>query len=145
MMVTVAIPVASPHVALILASPGAIAVSSPVCALIVAISGVEHVQINVLSVVLSGATIAESVNLSPTYIFVSGTLIVTVAAGTGFTVTLHVAETSPHLAVMLATPTETPVTVPSAATVAIASLSDAHVTVLSEVFSGNTVAVSFSV
>ena len=67
---------------------------------------------------------------------------VTPVAMTGLTVTLQVAETLPQVAVMLAVPTETAVTVPSAPTVATSVLSELQVTVLSVVFSGFTVAVS---
>ena len=58
--------------------------------------------------------------------------------------TLQVAVALPQVAVILAVPTDTAVTVPSEDTVATASLSDFHVTVLSVVLSGSTVTVSFS-
>ena len=50
--------------------------------------------------------------------------------------TLQVAVALPQVAVILAMPTDTAVTVPSEDTVATASLSDFHVTVLSVVLSG---------
>ena len=70
---------------------------------------------------------------------------VTDDTGTGVTVTLHVAVASPHLAVIFATPTATAVTLPSASTVAIDSLSDDQVMTGLVTFSGETVAVSLSV
>ena len=109
-----------------------------------AIASLSDVHVTVLSVVFSGRTVAVSLSVCPTSSVMSCALSVMPEADTGLTVTLHVAVASPHVAVMLAMPTETAVTVPSADTAAIASLSDIHVTVLSVVFCGRTVAMIFS-
>ena len=58
------------------------------------------------------------------------------------TVTSQLAEKSPAVAVMVAVPAPTALTVPSLSTFATASLSEAQLTVLSVAFFGNTVAVS---
>lgn len=71
-------------------------------------------------------------------------LIVTVEAGRGLTVTLHEAETSPHVAVIEVDPTDTAVTVPSAATVAMSISPELQLTDLSVVFSGVIVALRVS-
>ena len=67
---------------------------------------------------------------------------VTDVATIGLTVTVHVADTVPQVAVMVAVPTFLAVTNPVASTVATASSLDFQVTVLLVVFSGVTVAVS---
>ncbi len=67
------------------------------------------------------------------------------AAGVASTVTAQVADTLPHVAVMVAFPTAIAVTLPLASTVATLSSDDFHVTVLSVVVAGLTVAISVSV
>ena len=63
----------------------------------------------------------------------------------GSTVTLHVALTLPHVAVITASPTAMAFTLPSASTVATASSLEVQLRVLSVVLSGATVAERVSV
>ncbi len=129
---------------MIFATPTDIAVTVPSAATF-AIDSLSEDHVIVLSVVLAGSIVAVSLSDCPISNVMFDALSLTPEATIGLTVTLQVAETSPQVAVIVATPTETAVTVPSALTLAIASLSEVHVTVLSVVLAGSTVAVSLSV
>ena len=99
-------------------------------------------QVTVLSVALSGATVAVSFSLWP---LVRGKVVlfkVTEVTATMlfFTVTTQVADLPPTLAVMVAVPSTTAVTTPLA-TVATAALEVAQVTVCSSASLGLIVAV----
>ena len=133
----------SPQVAVMVASPIETAVTLPSLST-VAIDASEVDQVTVLSVTSSGRTVALSFSVSPIVRLNSVLSKVMLSASIGLTVTLQVADLSPHFAVMVASPTATAVTLPSASTVAIAASEVDQVTVLSVTSSGRTVAVSFS-
>ena len=106
----------------------------------------EEVQVTVLSVALSGLTVAVRVSSEPAVtvkVVLSKVMDVT---STKFfsTVTLHVTVLSPAFAVMVAVPSLTAVTLPSF-TVATASLEEVHVAALSVALSGLMVAVMVAV
>ena len=106
------------------------------------------VQITVLSVALSGLTVATKVASSPISIFSAVLSKVTpltgITTGSGsFTVTLQVAILSPACAVITASPSAMAVTTPFS-TVATALLLLVQITVLSVALSGLTVAVNVS-
>ena len=101
-------------------------------------------QVTVGSVTLSGATVAVSLNSSPSSTSFSVASRVTVSASTGLTVTAQVALASPQAAVMVALPTAMAFTLPSASTVATVASLVLQVTVGSVTFSGATVAVSLN-
>ena len=138
--VTLQIADTSPHLAVIVAVPTEMAVTTP-SSETAATSSLELLHTIVLSVVFSGSTVAVKVLFSPMTSSIDSLSRTTDVAITGFTVTLQVAETSPHLAVIVAVPTEMAVTTPSSETAATSSLELLHTIVLSVVFSGSTVAV----
>ena len=133
----------SPQVAVMVASPTEIAVTLPSLST-VAIAASEVDQVTVLSVTSSGRMVAVSLSLAPMVSVSSVLSRVMLSASIGLTVTLQVADLSPQVAVIVASPTETAVTLPSLSTVAIAASEVDQVTVLSVTSSGRTVAVSFS-
>ena len=117
----------SPAFAVMVAVPALTAVTTP--SLTVATVSSEEVHVTVLSVALSGVTVALRVVVSPT---VSAAVVlsrVTFSTATtlAFTVTVQVAVCSPTVTVMVAVPSPTNVTVP-AFTVATFSAEDFHVT-----------------
>ena len=85
-----------------------------------------------LFVALSGVIVGSIVNVSPSVIIlaVGSTVIPVTFTIFLFTVTLHIAVLLPDVAVIIAVPSLTPITSPVLETVAIAGLSDIHVTVL---------------
>ena len=127
------------------AVPSLTAVTLPLAST-VAIAVLELVQVTVLSVASSGFTVATRVSDSPS--LSSRLVLFSVTSVTAMTflltVTEHVADFSPTLAVMVAEPSLTAVTLPLLSTVAIAVLELDQVTVLSVASSGLTVAVSVS-
>ncbi len=134
--------------AVIVAVPGAIASTLP--SVTVAAAALLVLHVTLLSVKLSGLTIAVSVSVSPTdsvrALLFKLTLFVSVAGV--FTVTVHDASNPPSdvFAVMVAVPCATAVTVPLLiSTVAIFGLFELHITALFVAFAGATVAASFSV
>ena len=141
--VTSQVAVTSPQVAVIVAVPSAMAVTTPSST--VTTSSLSEVQATVLSVAFSGPTTAVSVPVLPMYRVIEEALRVTLAAGTGATVTSQVASTSPQVAVIVAVPRATAVTTPSSETVATFSSLEVQVRVLSAALSGPTVAVMVAV
>ncbi len=133
----------SPQAAVIVASPTDTAVTLP-SASTVATDASDVVQTIVLSVTSSGNTVAVSFADAPMVSESSVLSRAMLSARTGLTVTLHVADLSPQAAVIVASPTDTAVTLPSASTVATDASDVDHVTVLSVTFSGRTVAASFA-
>ena len=103
-------------------------------------------HVTVLSVALSGLTVATSVSLSPSFRDKDVLFSAMDVTATTFllTVTEHVADLSPALAVMAAVPSAMAVTRPDASTVAMEVFELLHVTVLSVALSGLTVATSVS-
>ena len=135
--------VLSPALAVIVAVPSLTAVTTPPST--VATSGSDEVQVTVLSVALSGFTVATRVAEPPS---VSSSSVLSSStdstAMTFFsTVTLQVAVLSPALAVIVAVPSLTAVIFPPS-TVATAGSDDDQLTVLSVASSGLTVAVIVS-
>ena len=103
-----------------------------------------HVRVG--SVALSGATVAVKVAASLMGRMSVGSLNVTLVTATGITVTTQVPFTPlAVVAVIVAEPTASAVTVPSSNTVITAGLLPRHVRALSDALSGATVAVSASV
>jgi hypothetical protein len=103
----------------------------------------ELLQLTDLSVASSGLTVATSVEELPSSKEILSLSMTTLSTGTE-TVTVHVACLSPALAVMVADPPATAVTLPFESTVTIFVLELPHVTVLSVASSGFTVAVRVS-
>ena len=139
--VTIQIAWNSPADARISASPAETAVTTPLFT--VATLSLEEDQTTVLSVALSGFTSAARVRVLPTSTFASETLKVTPVTGTSAvlaTVITHVALQLPAVAVMVALPAPTAVTLPSF-TVATVLSEVVQVTVFTVAFSGRTVAV----
>ena len=138
----------SPLEAVIVAVPAATAVTTPV-SLTVALVSSEEVQVTVGSVAFSGRTVAVRVNTSPSImVWDSGVTVMEVTGKTSAaTVTAQVAVKLPSVVVtvMVAVPTATAVTLPSASTVATVSSSEVQVTLLSVASSGRTVAVRVAV
>ena len=141
--VTLQVADTSPHLAVIVAVPTEMAVTTPSSETVATFS-LELLHTIVLSVVFSGSTVAVKVSFSPTASSNVSLLRVIVVAIIGFTVTLQVAVTSPQVAVIVASPTEIAVTIPSSDTVTTSSLSELQMIVLSVAFSGTTVAVRVS-
>ena len=131
-------------VAVIVASPTATAVTLPLAST-VATASFDDFQVTDLLVVVAGATVALRVNVSVA-LSVADVLSNEIEDASVFaTVILQVAdllEPSAVVAVIIASPTATAVTLPLVSTVAIASFEDFHVTVLFVAVSGSTVAVS---
>ena len=133
----------SPAFAVMVAVPTLIPFTLP--SFTVATAVLEEVHVTVLSVALSGLTVAVRVASSPSFKdkeVLSRVMEVT-ATELFETTTMHLAVLSPALAVMVAVPFLTAFTLPSV-TVAMASLEEVHVTVLSVALSGLTVAVRVS-
>ena len=130
----------SPALAVTVAVPTAMAETLPLAST-VAMALSLLLQVTVLSVALSGATVAVRVSVSPTCRAMEDRLRVTDVTGTGLTVTVQAALLSPALAVTVAVPTPRAVIrpVPSTKTTALSLL--LQVTVLSVALSGPTVAV----
>ena len=103
----------------------------------------DEVQVTFLSVASSGFTVAVSCTVSPTANESDVLSRVTDPVGT-VTMTAHSAVLPPHLAVIVALPDLTAVTLPSA-TLATDSSEEVHVTFLSVASSGFTVAVNVAV
>ena len=141
--VTVQVAVLSPALAVIVAVPSATAVTLPFAST-VATDVLLELQVTVLFVALSGFTVAASVTDSPSVSSSEDLSSVTDSTAMTFflTVTEQVAVLSPALAVMVAVPSATAVTLPFASTVATAVLSELQVTVLFVALSGFTVAAS---
>ena len=125
----------SPAFAVIVASPSLTAVTLPLSTVAIAASEVD--QVTVLSVALSGLTVAVSVSASPSTNSTDVLLSTTDSTAMTFlvTTTLQVADLSPTLAVMVASPSLIAVTLPLS-TVAILALDVDQVTVLSVASSG---------
>ena len=132
-------------VTVIVAVPGATAVTLP-SASTVATASSEVLHATDLSVASSGATVAASVASSPSTISRVSLSTVTPSTGMTFasTVTSHFAVFPPSVvvAVIVAVPAATAVTLPFSSTVATFSSEVLHANVLSEASSGATVAVS---
>ena len=112
----------------------------------VAMEVLDVLQVTVLSVALSGLIVAVRVSESPSVRVRVVLLRVTEVTATSFflTVTVQEADFSPALAVMVAVPSLTAVTLPLLSTVAILVSELVQVTVPSVVLLGFTVAVSVS-
>jgi len=143
--VTAQVAVLSPAAAVMVAEPSATAVTIPEDDT-VATEGFELLHVTVLSVALSGLTVATSVSLSPSVKDSALLFNVTDVTATTFllTVTAQVAVLSPAAAVMVAEPSATAVTIPEDDTVATEGLELLHVTLLSVALSGLTVTTSVS-
>ena len=143
---TVQVAVLSPAFAVTIAVPWATAVTLPFASTVATDELLED-QVTVLFVALSGFTVAVSVRVSPVFRIVEVMSNVTDSTAMTFflTVTEQVAVLSPALAVMVAVPSATAVTLPFASTVATEVLSELHVTVLFVALSGFTVAVRVAV
>ena len=135
----------SPAVAVMVAVPSLMAVTRP-DASTVATEVFVLLHVTVLSVALSGLTVATSVSLSPSFRDKDVLFSAMDVTATTFllTVTEHVADLSPAFAVMVAVPSLMAVTRPDASTVATEVFVLLHVTVLSVALSGLTVATSVS-
>ena len=134
-------------VAVIVASPTAIAVTRPFSST-VATASLEDFHVTALLVANSGRIVVVKVAVSVASRLISVLSSVIDSANVGTTVTLQDAERfepSAVVAVMVASPTATAVTLPLASTVAIDSFDDFHVTALFEALSGSTVVVSTTV
>ena len=131
--------VLSPALAVIVTLPTLIALTTPLLST-VAIVASDVDQVMVLSVALSGETVAFKVVVSPSSnsTFVLSRVIPDTR--TGLTVISHVAVLSPALAVIVTLPTLIALTTPLLSTVAIEASDVVHVTVLSIALSGETVA-----
>ena len=130
-----------PHLAVIVALPDLTAVTLPLTTL--ATDSSDEVQVTFLSVASSGFTVAVNCSVSPTAKERVVLSRVTEPVGT-VTVTAHSAILSPHLAVMVALPDLTAVTLPLE-TLATDSSDEAQATFLSVASSGLTVAVNCAV
>ena len=130
-----------PHLAVIVALPDLTAVTLPLTTL--ATDSSDEVQVTFLSVASSGFTVAVSCTVSPTVNESDVLSRVTDPVGT-VTVTAHSAILPPHLAVIVALPDLTAVTLPSS-TFATVSSDEVQLTFLSVALSGFTVAVSCAV
>ena len=135
--VTVQVALVSPALAVMVAVPGATAVTFPALST-VANSGLSLLQVTVGLEASSGFTVADRVASSPSTRSKVALSRVTELTGT-VTVTLQVAECSPALAIMVASPPPTAFTLPSA-TVTTSALEVLQVTVLLVASSGFTVA-----
>ena len=127
-----------PHLAVIVAFPALTAVTLPLSTL--ATDSSDEVQVTVLSVASSGFTVAVNCAVSPTANERTVLSRVTEPVGT-VTVTAHSALLPQHLAVIVALPDLTAVTLPFS-TLATASSEEDQTTVLSVALSGFTVAVN---
>ena len=137
---TMHLAVLSPALAVMVAVPFLTAFTLP--SVTVAMASLEEVHVTVLSVALSGLTVAVRVSSPPTVKDMEDLSRVMEVTSTKpfLTVTLQVAVLSPALAVMVAVPSLTAVILPSS-TVATSVLSEVQVTALSVALSGLTVAV----
>lgn len=129
-------------VTVIVAVPTASAVIVPLLTL--AMFALLLLQEMFLFVASEGVTVAVNVSVPPTESVVEVLLRLTPVTGT-VTVTAQVADLLPAVAVIVAEPPATAVTLPFASTVATASLLLFQVTVLSVALEGDTVAVRVSV
>ena len=138
--VTVHVADLTPAFAVMVAVPSLIPFMVPL--LTVAIDALDEVQVTLLSVASSGLTVAVIVWLSPSVRVIEVALRVMdeTSMVLASTVTLHVADLSPALAVIVAVPSLIPVMVPLL-TLAIEASEDVQVTLLSVALSGLTVAV----
>ena len=127
-----------PALAVIVAVPTLIALTTPFST--VATEASEVVQVTVLSVALLGLTVAVRVSLLPFSRISSVLFSDTDVAGTT-TVTMHSADTSPAVAVIVAVPAEIALTVPYESTYAMVASELLQLTVLSVALEGVTVAV----
>ena len=118
----------SPAVAVMVTVPSFNVVTTP-SATVATVSS-DDVHVTVLSVAVSGVTVAVNVTLSPAVTDAVALSNVTLSTGTtaAVTVTLQVALFPPAVAVMVASPSATAVTLPVSSTVATDSLSDDHAT-----------------
>ena len=132
----------SPAFAVMVAEPTSLAVTTPL--LTVATEASEELQVTVLSVALSGLTVAVKVTVSPAFNEALVLFSVTLVTGVASTVIKQVAVLSPALAVMVALPTFFAVTTPLL-TVATEASDVVQVTVLSVASSGLTVGVKVTV
>ena len=132
-----------PQEAEMVALPTAMAVTLPLASTVATLSS-DEVHVTVLSVVVAGITVAVKVSLSVALRLSVVVLSVIEDAAVAFTVTAQVAFTLPQVAVIVALPTAIAVTVPLASTVATLSSDEVHVTVLSVVVAGITLAVKVS-
>ena len=134
----------SPQVTVIIASPTPTAVTLP-SASTVATELSDEVNVTLGFVVVDGLTVTTSFVLSPARKVDVDTFISTLSAGVASTVTAQVADTLPQVAVMVAVPTATAVTLPLASIVATFASEVLHSITLTVVVAGSTVAVSVSV
>ena len=140
--VTSQVAVLPPASAVIVAVPSATAVTTPLAT--VTTDSLEDSHVTVLSVALSGKAAAINVSLEPAtnVNLVSFNVIVSTAIVFGFTVTSHSATASPSVAVIVAlivaVPLATAITLPFSSTVATAVLLEVHVT------AGSTASIFFS-
>ncbi len=137
MTVTLHVAVLSPQVAVMVTSPTLRAVTRPVPST-VAIDSSPDDQVTVLSVASSGRISGTRVIVPPTISVATSGLIVMLSTGVGMTVTLQTARALPQAAVTVVSPRAIAVILPSASTVATASLPEVQVTVLSVTSSGKT-------
>ncbi len=127
MTVTVQLPLTVPQVAVIVVWPRATPVTIPFSST-VAIVGSLELHVTVLSVALSGNTLAVKVTLSPTISSADSALSVTLSTGVGITVKVQVPVAEPHWAVIVTSPTLIGVTLPESSTVATVSSLEYHCT-----------------
>jgi len=126
-------------VAVIFATPTAIAVTTPLAST-VAIASLSDFQVTALLVVVVGRMVVVNVAVSVALRVTAVVLSVIEAAGVGTTVTLQVAERlepSAVVTVIVVSPTAIAVTTPFASTVATASFCDFQVTALLVVVAGS--------
>ena len=135
----------SPTVAVTVASPSPTNVRFPSSSTITTFSSLE-VQMTGVSA-YSGSTVAVSLPVSPTVEVISSASRTMPGSvrGAGFTITVTVVETPSHVAVMVASPGPTIVTLPFSSTTATFSLSEVQIIVLSPASAGSTVAIIVSV
>ena len=135
-----------PAFAVIVAVPAFTAVTLPLEST-VATDVFDELQLTALSVALSGVTVAfrlaDSPSVSESSVLSSDTLSTAIVVGeASLTVTAQVADFSPALAVIVAVPAFTAVTLPLESTVATDVFDELQLTVLSVALDGLTVAVS---
>jgi hypothetical protein len=121
---TLAAPLFPPALALIVADPGATAVRTPV-ADTVATSGLLEAHVigrSMTTVPLASVTVADNTAVWPTLRFAVDGWTVTLATATAATATAALPLLPSLAAVIVAEPTDTPVTTPVASTVATAVL-----------------------
>ena len=131
---TVAVPLADPDVAVMVAVPSATAVTSP-AAETVATDELDVTHVTVAPEMMfppESLTVATRVAVSPADVKLRLVGARVTDWATWLTVTVAVALTDPDVAVMVAVPSMTAVTSPAAETVATDALDVAHVTVAPE-------------